>query len=548
MDSNGSIDTETEDWTSTEESNAINEIYDGLDWWTDNAADNTNISWFYDINYGVPTSYEPITRPYTDEQHWIQEAMQAFGYTAYPGYKDNVRDYLNDLRDSYGTDWAFAIFLVDSSADADGLMSDNYFAYAWLTGPHTVMTYDNDGYGISNMDAVTAHEVGHIFGALDQYASSFCYCTQTGGYLNIENQNCDNSCDSDVASIMRSQVAPFTNNAIDDYAKGQLGWRDTDSDGVLDPIEQSDSTNPALAAIEYHSCYKYGSYVSGTLWARSLASDAYSGIDVNSCKYGLNSVRVFVQYIVYEADADGLIGRMEQFLEIAHKHEISVMFVLLDDCFKGEPKLGKQPDPVPGVHNSQWTSSPGNRRKARKYRPALEKYVKHVVGHFGKDKRVIVWDLYNEPKKHSRPLVEAAFTWARSVNPSQPLTTCWQANDLWDVASFHEYGPPNAGRLARRVRERPAICTECIARTRNSRFETVLPAFARQRIGWYMWGLVKGRIQTHYPWGSPKGAPEPKLWFHDLLHPDGKPYRPGEIEYIRRFGDEFRKAKPKPKP
>lgn len=259
-------------------------------------------------------------------------------------------------------------------------------------------------------------------------------------------------------------------------------------------------------------------------------------------KYGLNSVRVFVQYIVFEADPKGLIRRMEKFLAIANKHRISVMFILLDDCWKGEPKLGKQDEPVPGVHNSQWTSSPGNRRKRREHWPQLKKYVTGVVGHFAKDRRVIVWDLYNEPKRHSRPLVQAAFAWARSANPTQPITTCWQGSDLCDIVTFHDYGPPNAKRLAKWTAERPALCTECIARTRNSRFETVLPAFAKQRIGWYMWGLVKGRIQTHYPWGSKPGAPEPKLWFHDLLQPDGSPYRQEEIKLIAGFAQQFRRA------
>jgi len=257
-------------------------------------------------------------------------------------------------------------------------------------------------------------------------------------------------------------------------------------------------------------------------------------------QHGLNSVRVFVQYIVYEADPEGLTQRMDRFLAIAAGHGISTMFVLFDDCFKPEPKLGKQPDPVPGVHNSQWTSSPGNHRKAREHWPRLEKYVRHVVGRFARDGRVLVWDLYNEPKRQSRPLVEAAFAWARAVKPSQPLTTCWQASDLCDVVSFHDYGKPDPRRLARWTAERPAICTECIARGRGSTFEAVLPAFAKEGIGWYMWGLVKGRIQTHYPWGSPKGAPEPKRWHHDLLRPDGSPHRPNEIELIRCFPEQWR--------
>ena len=74
-------------------------------------------------------------------------------------------------------------------------------------------------------------------------------------------------------------------------------------------------------------------------------------------KAGMNSVRGFVQYVVYEADPQGLIERMDQFLAIAAKHGITVMFVLFDDCFLPEPKIGRQPDPVPGVHNSRWTAA-----------------------------------------------------------------------------------------------------------------------------------------------------------------------------------------------
>ena len=161
--------------------------------------------------------------------------------------------------------------------------------------------------------------------------------------------------------------------------------------------------------------------------------------------------------------------------------------------------------------------------------------MKDVVGRFAQDRHVLAWDLYNEAKRESRPLVEAAFGWARAVNPSQPLTSCWEALDLSDIITFHDYGPPNREQLARWNAERPALCTECIARGRGSQFDNVLPAFAQRGIGWYMWGLVKGRIQTYYPWGSPEGAPEPNPWHHDLLEADGTPYRPKEIDRIRKF-------------
>ena len=62
------------------------------------------------------------------------------------------------------------------------------------------MTYDNAGHGIENMDAVSAHETGHIFGALDEYS---CECYWQSGYLDYPNENCANGCELDENSIMR---------------------------------------------------------------------------------------------------------------------------------------------------------------------------------------------------------------------------------------------------------------------------------------------------------------------------------------------------------
>jgi hypothetical protein len=78
---------------------------------------------------------------------------------------------------------------------------------------------------------------------------------------------------------------------------------------------------------------------------------------------GLHSVRVFLNYVVWQADRDGFLGRLEQFVSIAARHGVSVMPVLFDDCaFAGkEPRPGKQDDPIPGVHNSGWVPSPGHK-------------------------------------------------------------------------------------------------------------------------------------------------------------------------------------------
>jgi hypothetical protein len=271
---------------------------------------------------------------------------------------------------------------------------------------------------------------------------------------------------------------------------------------------------------------------------------------------GYNSVRVYLQYLVWADDAEGLKKRIDKFLSIADSHGISTMLILFCDCsFAGkEPYLGKQNDPVPGVHNSGWVPSPGLKRVTDKsVWPDLEKYVKDIVGSFADDERIVVWDLYNEPGnsgmgEKSLPLSEASFAWAREANPSQPLTIGAWANmnsrmskrlmELSDVVSFHAYDGPD-GVVARidvcKGYGRPILCTEWLRRQVGNTFEAILPIFAENRVGGYHWGLVAGRIQTYMHWGSKKGSAMPKVWQHDVMYEDGKYYDEKELQLLREF-------------
>jgi len=238
--SDGSLDPSTEDWTESERALVLSEITAALDWWAAREPQ-AHLTFVYDDGTAapVPTRYEPISRPYSDQALWISQVMTQKGVSG-SSYFDQVRRYNNALRGVYDTDWAFTIFVVDSSTDADNRFSDGYFAYAYLGGPFTVLTYGNNGYGPSNMDAVAAHEIGHIFLALDQYYSAYQYCTRRSGYLGVENQNSQyGGCASNTSSIMRGQTSPFRAGLIDDYARGQIGWRDSDGDGILDPMDTS---------------------------------------------------------------------------------------------------------------------------------------------------------------------------------------------------------------------------------------------------------------------------------------------------------------------
>ena len=246
--SDGSADTSTEDWTEDERTLVLSEIIAALDWWAA-LEPNAHLTFVYDDGTAAPnsTGYEPITHGLGGQGLWIAEVMEEKGYTG-SSYFDQVRRYNSDLRDAYDTDWAFTIFVVDSSNDGDNRFSDGYFAYAYLGGPFTVMTYGNNGYGPHNMDAVAAHEIGHIFWALDQYYSAHQSCTRQSGYLGMENQNSQyGACASNEPSIMRGQVYPYRAGVIDEYARGQIGWRDSDGDSILDPVD----TTLSIVSIDY---------------------------------------------------------------------------------------------------------------------------------------------------------------------------------------------------------------------------------------------------------------------------------------------------------
>ena len=270
---------------------------------------------------------------------------------------------------------------------------------------------------------------------------------------------------------------------------------------------------------------------------------------------GFNGVRVFLQFLVWQADPAGLKSRIDQFLEIANDNGIKAMFILFDDCaFAGkEPYLGPQDDPVPYVHNSGWTPSPGLKRVMdRSVWPTLKEYVVDIVGSFANDERVQIWDLYNEPGntdmgEGSLPLVEATFAWAREAGAGQPLTTSiWRLHDqhmsqrileLSDVTSFHHYDESGVEEIIRRCQAygRPVLCTEWLRRQVGQTVQLILPIFARERIGWYNWGLVAGRTQTYLDWRQEMNTPENTTWQHDILHADGTPYDEAEIELIRSF-------------
>jgi len=73
---------------------------------------------------------------------------------------------------------------------------------------------------------------------------------------------------------------------------------------------------------------------------------------------GMNTMRVFLHDLLWQQDSSGFHRRIDEFLAIASRHHIRPVFVLFDSCWDPYPKLGP---PIPGVHNSGWVQSPGQK-------------------------------------------------------------------------------------------------------------------------------------------------------------------------------------------
>ena len=299
---------------------------------------------------------------------------------------------------------------------------------------------------------------------------------------------------------------------------------------------------------------------------------------------GMNTMRVFLHDLLWQ-DPQGFTKRLDEFLSICAKHKIRPMLVLFDSCWDPYPKLGKQRDPQPGIHNSGWLQSPGADAltDVSQY-PRLEAYVKGVVGAFKNDKRILAWDTWNEPdntndnsygQNHTlktelpkdrkvaivTALLPQVFQWCRSAGATQPLTSGpwliggshdWSNPAKWtpmekvqfensDIITFHQYSTADALEKLIPVllkMGRPVICTEFMARGVNSKFQTHLPIAKRAKVGMINWGFVAGKTQTYLPWDSWQkpyvNGREPAIWFHEVYKTDGTPYDPAETAAIKQ--------------
>ena len=302
---------------------------------------------------------------------------------------------------------------------------------------------------------------------------------------------------------------------------------------------------------------------------------------------GYNSIRVIIEYEVWEKQHDGFMDRLDRYMDAAWRHGISTMIVLSNECSVRGPEFvpatfGEQ-FWEPGYHGGKdfkvWYQHGNDNRYNILDNPEVApKYydmVRELMTKYKNDERVIVWNLMNEPGNgrgtKSLPHLKKFFEIGWEIDPIQPLCAdVWRgmkngrpttemecfALDNSDVISYHSYSTYYNNVLIIKQLEkynRPIFNTEWLSRVNGNTIQAMLPLFLLKKIGCYQWGFVAGKYQTYEPsqgvWRKyeEKGYDAVKhidftKWQHDLYRPGGRfPYDPAEIEIIKelcRLADE----------
>jgi len=239
--SNGVVDAKTQNWTPAEIDFAIETVRTGVQWWAD-ALDQLNtvheLEFVIDSSFATnpfSTDYEPIDRTSQEAPLYISPFLRAQGIGNAPTLEDGVRQFNNAARERLNTDWAFTVFIVDSSDDPDRSFAagtDFRTAFAFAGGLYIVSP--------STRPASTiAHETGHIFWARDEYPGGGSY-NDRRGYYDAQNTNAIKDAPAgfvQAASIMSSGgnlTASFNSHTLPASTRALIGWQDSDGDGIFD--------------------------------------------------------------------------------------------------------------------------------------------------------------------------------------------------------------------------------------------------------------------------------------------------------------------------
>ncbi len=268
--------------------------------------------------------------------------------------------------------------------------------------------------------------------------------------------------------------------------------------------------------------------------------------------FGATSLRVYLHNINFDREKATFLANIESFLKICDRNGIRPGFVFFDDCHRHKDIfLDKPTTPIKGYHNGRWAACPQDRDRDPGNIEKFKPYIQEVMRPHLKDKRVLWWEIFNEPRrsKYSSQLRKAAYRWAKQLKPTQPVMSCWNDNEATDIVDAHNYRAAFGG-WDRQTDLNPAkgcVFTEAGARwyaprpSNGEPCEVVSWLRSRKRQkkyvpGVYMcWELMVGNSNCRWYWGTKRGAPEPTVPWCGLMWPDATPVSLAEAEAVRSY-------------
>ncbi|SMG56215.1 PA14 domain-containing protein [Paraburkholderia susongensis] len=275
--------------------------------------------------------------------------------------------------------------------------------------------------------------------------------------------------------------------------------------------------------------------------------------------YGMNTIAVYLHYLVWANDRVAFLSKFENLLKIAARHGIKVSPIFYDDCWNANPQYGPQAAPIWGVHNSRWVQSPGTPVEQAYFQPSasnaavtykqnLASYITDFVAPHRNDPRIIFWETMNEPgcsgngalQNTRAVLMNDARIAILNAGATQPINAPQVQEDegsyFSDFYAFHPYGNPYTGPV--NGSNISALNSETLQRGFPGTTGQTMPGIVANyggTTGFIVWELMIGRTNTRFHWGQVPDAPatvEPATPFQGTIYPDGHPWQTSETQAL----------------
>ncbi|WP_417736746.1 dockerin type I domain-containing protein [Rosistilla oblonga] len=243
IESDGSIDTSTQDWSEAEIAATLAKVTEGVQWWADTL---DQLDTVHSLEFVIDDSFattpyespfEPIDRPSDDYQVWISQFLRDVGHADVDSLEQGIREFNDAQRQKLDTDWSFTIFVAASDPNGQFAAGGSFSTAFALPGGLFFVS------PASRPASTFAHETGHIFYALDEYAGG-ASAYRTRGYYDSQNLNAINNNpdpgfvqEPSIMSGGTSLQTAYVNHTSSAATLALVGWQDSDGDGIFDVLD-----------------------------------------------------------------------------------------------------------------------------------------------------------------------------------------------------------------------------------------------------------------------------------------------------------------------